>query len=389
MAYKKVASSKEGDAKRPKKSWPGPTEGYVEMLDEALVAGDQENQLKYRREKNPLRPSSSGECERKLAHMYREYLGLDPVTVEVRDAALVRLLDLGHWIESHILRQYRKVTGLNADVYNQQVVGVVEYEDGTITEGQIDMCFRVDGEDYLCVADAKSKKDKFSSFHRSSWDETAEAYAKMKSVEMVSDKFFYIPDLDAFLDELKDPFFAMNFYQLNGYIHSEFLQRRNADHGSIIQYNKNDSRMREFRFVPSKAAHQYVVDKYQNVKDLAPKDVQLTLKEFTHGSVKCAFCAYAPKCWPGINSKQEYFDTFPKKKWPTDTAKLGEVGETLEELFESYKMADEMTALKVEAEREICGQLDLHKIQKVRLADGSIYELKQLKTGLVVRRSKL
>ena len=384
MAYKKISDPAPKPHNRP-----GPERGYVEMLDDALVADDAKNQLELRTAKNPLRPSSAGECARKLAYSYREFLGLEPVTVEEREARVVRIFDLGHHVETHILRLFRKVEGLNANVYTQQVVGVVEYDDGSLTEGSIDMCFTADGVAGLGVGDAKSKGDKFSSYQRSKWDEDAEKYNKMSSVEMVSDKYFYIEDLDAFLEELKDPFFAMNFYQLNSYIHSDFLQRRNADHGAIIQYNKNDSRMREFRFKPSHEAYQYVVEKFQDVKELAPKDAELVDKEFVHGSIKCAFCPYQTRCWPGIDSKQEFFNTFPKTKWPKKTAQLGDVGKTLEDLFESYQYGDEAAAIKSEAEAEIFLLMDKQKIQKLRLSDGSIYELKQLKSGLVIRRSKL
>lgn len=360
------------------------------MLDRFLIERDRITQPEYRKKKSPLRPSSAGECARKLAHMYREHLGLDEVVVEDRKPEIVRLLSLGHYIESHILRFYRDCPDVDAHVYNQQTVGVVEYEDGSLTEGQIDMCLRTD--DHLGVGDAKSKGDKFSKTHKSKWDEDADKYATMKSVVKKSNKFFWIPNLAAFLRELKDPFFAMNFQQVNAYIWSTFLQRRGADHGTIIQYNKNDSRMREFRFRPSKEVYEYVEDKFKGVKENAENNLEAVPKEFSLGSVKCAFCPYSSTCWPGQDSKQAFFATFPKKDWPRDTSYLGMVGDQLEELYEAYKEAVELVDISDSVEARITRLMQTNKVKKVRFSDGAIFELKYLKTPrphVELRRSKL
>jgi hypothetical protein len=370
----------------PKRIPLGPQQGYVEMLDEAILQHEVDEAAKGRT-RNPLRPSSAGECARKLAYQYREFKGIDPNTVEDREANIVRLLDIGHYIERHIIQQFRKVKGADAK-YLQQVLSFFEVDD-TWIEGSMDL--GISSGEHKGSADAKSKGDKFSSYHKTKWDEDAETYANMRSVQAINEKLFYIDDLDAFLKELQDDYFKANFYQLNMYCCSDFLKSRGFDHGSILQYNKNDSRMREFRFRPSETVYKYVEDKFKRVHDLhlTPDEVE---RERKLGTSNCAFCVYKERCRPNLDAKEAYFATFPDKQWPRDTNRLGDAGAQLEQLYEVYKETASLIPVREQAEESIVHLMEQRKVKKVRFSDGAIFEIKFLKSPrphFELRRAKL
>lgn len=354
----------------------GPAKGYVELLDEAILAQEEKDASKWAAF-NPLRPSSAGECARKLAYRYEAYRGFAEYVSEKREPRVTRLLNLGHFIESHIIKEFRKVEGLSTK-YMQQIVGLVEYEDGSRTEGSLDMAFQYN-EFSGGVSDAKSKGDKFDAAFKTKWDKDAAAYAEMKSVTMVNDRFFWIPDLDAFLTELRDDFFRMNFYQLNVYVLSDFMRARNYDHASVIQYNKNDSRMREFRFAPSEKAYQAVKDKFTKIQ-ANPDKPELIERERGLGSMSCSFCEHAKRCWPEVDTRQSFFDSLPPKKWPTNTSKLAGIGAELERKYESFKAATDMEALRKQVEEEMVTILREKEVDKIRFSDGKVYKLKFLKS---------
>jgi hypothetical protein len=178
------------------------------------------------------------------------------------------------------------------------------------------------------------------------------------------------------------------------YAHSDFLKQRGIDHGVILQYNKNDSRMREFRFELSENAYNYVKEKFLRVKNAVDNlgSIDTLKKEYNLGSSKCAYCEYAKDCYPGTNSAKEYYATLPEREWPRDTKYLGAIGSQLENLYSEYKEVSDMAGIAVELEESIVALLDQQKVRKIRFADGGVYELKFLKTPkphLELRRSKV
>ena len=370
----------------------GPPVGYVDLLDADLMA-KQAKQAAGPRTSSPLRPSSAGQCARRLAFEEAEFAGLAPQTSEKREPEVARLLEFGNSVEYHVINMFQKMEmatlkALIPDIetfkvtYKQQVVSITALPDGRVIEGSMDLCFV--SNKFKGVLDVKSKKDKFSSWTRGNWDETSDKLNNMASVRKVNERFFWVDDLPAFLDELPDPFLADNFYQLNLYAMTDFIQERGFDHASILQYNKNSSEMREIRFRLSKEISDYVKAKFSLVHDAVHthKDPMQVPREAYLGSLRCAFCQHAQKCWgDAANAKQEYFDTFPDKQWPKDTNRLQpEIGGRLEELFGDYAAAQAKGNEADAIEAEICSIMDEARVNKLRLPDKTVWDLKLLKS---------
>lgn len=370
----------------------GPEVGYTDMLDYHIMekaAKEAAGPKKF----NPLRPSSSGQCGRKLAFEFNQFRGNASYSGEVRTAAVNRLLDFGHSVEYHLLKHFQGMEALQVK-YKQAVVTFFPLENGQLIEGSID--FVLWSEKHKAVGDVKSKGDKYSSWTKSKWDEDTEKLRRMKTVQTISDTAFWVDDLDAFLEELNDPFFSDNFIQLNGYANTEFLKQRGVDHAFILQYCKNDSRIREVRFRPSRTVYEKVEAKFKSVQRAIDdhQDPMLVPRDYKLGSIRCAFCPFSKECWgPAADARQDFFDTFPNKKWPQNTNRLEEaVGEKLEDLYKDYQELQDASADAEEVEARICSVLNDNKINKVRFENGDIYELKLLKNPrphFVLRRSKI
>lgn len=377
----------------------GPSAGYAELIDHYTEEASKNNSFVG----TPLRPSASGKCERELGFEYMKYKGYATYESGSQEANVTRLLSLGHAIESNFIwniKNAMKAAGINFDIkYQQQVLSFGTLPSGTRIEGSIDSVFFV--EEHKVLIDYKTKKNKWSAFYKDDWDETSEKYAKNPTIEKISDQFFYIDDLEAFLETIKhkDPFLAMNFYQLNLYFHDEykFIRDRGIDHCALLYYNKNDSRIREIRFRPSEKVAKYVIEKFRKVEAVIEetKEPKKLTQEFNLGSAKCAFCDFNEKCWAGKNALQEYFATWPKKKWPKDTSKM-DIGDVLEGLYSEWKEAVAASDKATEIEQMLISYLNEAKVQKVRFSDGQIYDLKAFKTGgvagsprLALKRGKL
>jgi hypothetical protein len=373
----------------------GPTRGYVDLLNEATRAKSEKaiaDGTSF--QKTPIRPSASGACTRELFYQLMQFHKKATYATEADAPETTRLFALGHSIESHIIRQFEVLRDVFEIRYKQQVLSFAYLEaksDPTMNqwlEGSLDLVFW--SEKYKCVADVKSKKDKFSQFYKTAWDEYSERLAFMKSVQQISDDAFWIEDLEAFLDELNDPFFAANFLQLNLYANSTFLRERGIDHGAILQYSKNDSRLREVRFKPSAALAQKVIGKFQVALDAASVgDADMAPKDYVLGNIKCAFCKYTAECWPDANAQKAFFNTLPKKDWPKDTDRMGASGRELEELFEGYQAGAVAETEKARAEAKILKAMMDKGLSKIRLDNGDVYIAKRLKDSVVLRRSKV
>lgn len=375
---------------------PGPARGYTDLLDDAIKKKLQEEETNRASGKgsfHPIRPSSAGKCGRALAYELMEYRGYSYYPKPLKEPNIYRLLELGQSVEYSALRNFKLVTEIQQK-YGQQVLTMFKLKraDGSteLVEGSCDRAFiTADGKG---VVDIKSQKDKFSSYRSSKWDESLSQYGSMDSLIPLSETAFYAPDLDAFIKEVSDDWLADNFYQLNLYVCSEFMQERGIDHGSIYKYNKNDSRHYEIRFAPSPELFEQVRDKFQRVVTAVdakkPEDVE---RDKVLGSMVCAFCPFNTQCWGGEDARKAWLTNLPGKKWPEDTHKMGELGVGLEKLFAQYQALLSMDKTREVTEAAILKVLVENKVKKIRLASGEVFEVKYLKSPrehYELRRSK-
>jgi uncharacterized protein (DUF924 family) len=356
--------------------------------------------------KNPIRPSGSGACTRELAYKLMEFTGQADYGVKPITAELNRIFSSGHALEYDIVKQFRKYTSDIFQVrYTQQSMWFEkitwpEREDlHMMLEGSNDLVFW--SPEWKCVADIKTKKDKFSSWMASNWSETTDKLTKMKTVQCIGDTGvgFWIEDLEAFLKELNDPFFEANFLQLNLYAtHPEFVNRE-VDHACIIQYNKNDQRLREVRFAPSQALADKVRTKFNTaIKAADAGQPEQAPRDYMLGSIKCAFCDFKKECWPEPSDPSEdplkaYFKTLPKKHWAKRLDDFDtELAEDLRVAYEAY-CAAESSAKDLQAAEELLAKLMLDRANtwKLKMDDGQVLLAKNMrspKPHITIRRGK-
>lgn len=365
----------------------GPEVGYVDLLDAHLMK-KQELEAASPKKYNPLRPSNSGGCARKIAYEYNEFKGNKTYEAEVRSPSVMRLLNLGHSIEWNVLKQLGEVEFIQVK-YKQQVLSFFPVSEKEIIEGSIDFVLYLP--EHRAIGDVKSKGDKYSSYRNSKWDEELDKLRRMKTVQTLSDQAFWVEDLPAFLDELNDPFFADNFYQLNLYAMNPFIRERNIDHAFILRYNKNDSRLMEVRFKPSQEVYDRIQEKYQRIASVIDqhKEPEMVERDYRLGSMRCAFCRFKKNCWPEQDALKSFFKTFPPKQWPKDTHRLdSDVGQELERVYAAYCDVQGAIGREQQAEERLIMTMRAANVQKARFSDGEVYELKELKSGIVLRRAK-
>jgi hypothetical protein len=106
--------------------------------------------------------------------------------------------------------------------------------------------------------------------------------------------------------------------------------------------------------------------------------------------MKCAFCSFKAECW-NEDALKGWYKTLPAKAWPKDTHRLGRLGDTLEELFQEYQKTDAVLSERDRKEAAIIKLCTDNEIQKLKLGNGDVYELKYLKSPsphFELRRSK-
>jgi hypothetical protein len=370
---------------------PGPEVGYVDLLDH--ITNENQEKTKDIFEKSPLRPSSSGSCTRALAFQVAQHQGKAKYDTEINTPSVQRLLGLGHNVEYHVIKQFEQLKEFFDIRYKQQVLSFEYLESkhdpkySQWIEGSLDLVFW--SSKWKCVADVKSKKDKFNAAFKTDWDSTTDKLTRMRTVETVSEQAFWVEDLEAFLDELNDTFFAANFKQLNLYANSQFLMERGVDHGLIIQYNKNDSRMREIRFKPSRALYEKTIKKFQTALDAGSQGKpELAPRDHVLGSIACAFCKFRDNCWENGDAKQSFFNTFSERPVIVSLKSMGDDGLKLEENFKLFEEYTDGESKKKYLEQAMVKVLLDSNVNKVKLQNGHIYEIKRLKDSVVLRRSK-
>jgi hypothetical protein len=374
----------------------GPSVGYTDLLDHSITEKLKEDKEKIKsgeRRSNPLRPSSAGKCSRALACELMTYRGHAYYDKPIYEPSVHRLLDLGHAIEFHALRQFRLVKVFEQR-YKQQVVSLFEIERGDpslskeIVEGSCD--YVLYNEHYKCIGDVKSKKERFSYAYRSSWDEDIEKIAAMKTVTPITETALWINDLEAFLEELGEDFMASNFYQLNLYANTEFMQSRGIDHAMLYYYSKNTSRHFELRFKPCVKTFQKIKDKFNKVSKMVDQKKIPEACDFTPGTMLYAFCDCHEMLTPGDKDPRAlWYANLPKKKWPKD---LDRLPPSTQSLIQEWFAIEKASRAKKKLEERVVKELLDQKIDKIRIADGEIFELKFLKTPrehFEMRRTKL
>lgn len=363
---------------------PGAKAGLIDILDHYTMEIAKKEAPKRVKKSNPLRPSSAGKCARELAFEYMIFKGDLEVPPVIEPPNTQRLLKLGHSLEYHMVGEFKKAFaeggGLVSIKYGQQVVRILELQDGSFIEGQIDGLFYAP--EWRTLVDFKTKKDKFSEWRKTNWDEDGEWLAN--AAHQFSENGYYIDDLDTFLNVYRQdkPFLCYNFYQLNLYFHekSGFFKEIGVDNCSLLYYNKNDSRMREIRFKPSQLVAEKTKERYLLAeKAVVEKDIELAPREFSLGGVKCAFCNFQEMCW-GLDAKKEYFKTFPKKQWPKDVDRM-ENQEKIEELYFEYTKAKQQADCTSKIEQQLIVEITKSNAYKVKFSNGDVYEVKDYKTG--------
>lgn len=385
----------------------GPPVSYVDILDisslEVKEAEEEAIQTGEGRPYCPLRPSAAGKCTRELAYQLMEFTGQKYYPKDPMEPTVTRLLDVGHYIENSFKNQFRRYAKEYFQVkYEQQ--GVYGFrltskkfdELNMLIEGSLDWCFVSKG--HKGLIDAKTKKDKFHKWFKSDWDGTDDKLKKMESVEVIgsSEQAYWIEDLEAFINELNDPFFEANFWQINFYCNSDWAKAVGIDHGAILQYNKNDSRIREIRFKPSARLYERTQGKFQAAVDACDEgDVTKAAADFPLGSIKCAFCPYVKDCHGASerDALKKFFNTLPNKSWPKDTDRMTkELSARLEDNYAEFIEEQGLIDRRKKTEELIIKDMLDNGIKKIRFSDGLIYELKFLKSPrehYELRRSKI
>lgn len=386
----------------------GPKFGYLNLLDaeiEEELKKDEKDRVKGNTSRfNPLRPSSAGKCSRELAYDLSEFRGYGVYKKELLEPRVVRLLSLGYSIEFSALRNFSKyVKGLDQR-YGQTTITLFEVKRGKgysseLIEGKPDSCFFLEvpgemGRVYKSIMDVKSFGDGWHKAFKTRMEGTLEKLSDMESLIHLGENSFYAPDVKEFIEELgPQDFIVDNIIQLNLYACSEFMKQRGIDHAWIYKYNKNNSSHYEIRFKPCMDLYKQAQNKFNKIsvqvdKDKGPGGVN---KDFSLGSIRCAFCKRKEECW-GRDAKEverEFYKTLPPKKWPVDTHKM-ENGDELESLFLEYENKQKEAKKIAKIEEKILKLLMDKKISKVRTSESKIYEVKNLRTkGMVLRRGKL
>lgn len=364
----------------------GPNKSFPSLLDEAILAEaetNKENDMYF-----PLRPSSAGSCGRKLAWQYAEFTGQAPRTHEERKPHVQRLLDLGHSIEFHAIKQLDKIKSYKLK-FKQQVVDMFALPSGRIIEGSTDLVFW--NEEHKGVGDIKSVGAKFSSSFQSTWEQDISRIKTMKSVQIIDDGGVWVEDPAAFVDELGEHAIVSNIKQINLYCHSDFFVKRGVNFGSVIRYAKHNSMMFEIRFKPSLDMYKEVEAKYSLIEKTIDEGGHPNTipQDYVLGSMACAFCPYRSECYPDA-TKKEVYAAMPKKYWAKRMDEVTDPDE-LRDLFGPYQAAKVIGESADNLEKKILVALENRGINKIKLDSGDVYEVKTLKSPYPhqeLRRSK-
>jgi hypothetical protein len=280
----------------------GPKEGIVDLLLDQI---EEDNKNGPGFQKTPIRPSAAGKCAKELYFELMEFSGRAKYPKEAMSGETDLLLNFGHSVEYHLVQKIKRHFKQAEVRYAQQsldfgyVATVNDQKLAQHIEGSLDLVLWSD--EWKCCIDVKSKGDRWDWMTKKyKWETESEKFGKMKSVQKLSKRAFWVDNLDAFLLELKDPFFEANFRQLNMYLNSEFLRDRKINFGAIIQYQKNGSKLREIRFRPSLTVHEQIMSKFRTViKAVDEGTPEIVPNEYPSESFKARYCQFCKADVPG------------------------------------------------------------------------------------------
>lgn len=352
------------------KSILGPEKSFTRMVDEALLAKAEadKNGPGY----NPLRPSSSGYCARKLAYDYSAFKGYSEKIHEDRKPSVIRLLNLGHAVEYQALKELDMIPGFSVK-FKQQVVDLFKLPSGKRIEGSVDALMVSD--DHKVLLDVKSVGLRWHSAFGNSWRSLMEKYDRMQTMQQFDENAWYIDDVIAWLDEIGEDALVANVTQVNLYACSAFMQERGVEVGVVYRYCKANSETMEIRFKVSPELFERVKQKYSLIETkVEERKIEEVPKEFVLGSQACGFCPYQALCWPEANAKKEYLATFPNRDgFPESIDDLDEAP-ALKELFAKLATQEHIVDQKAITEQAILKILGESEVEKIKVDDSTIYK---------------
>lgn len=356
----------------------GPLKSYVSLMNEAIIKKAEHD--KTRAAYYPLRPSSAGKCSRRLANELNEYKGNAPRTHEERKPNIHRLLSFGHTIEYHLIKYLEQIEGFSVR-FKQQVVDMFPLPSGRVVEGSTDLVLW--SEQHKCLMDVKSVGDRFYSAYETKWKGMVAKYDDLAArglCQRIDEHGFWVPDVVPFLDALGEDSLADNIPQINLYLCTEFMQKREVSHGSVMRYLKNNSECFEIRFAPSMELYNKVHAKYSLVEQMVDAGTpEKTPRDFNLGSMACGFCPYKSKCWPSDDALKEYFKTWPRREWPERMENMPNK-DKLVPMFEALLKDEFSVQYKATMEEKIIKAMVSEEVNKIKLDDGSIFEIVALKS---------
>jgi len=383
-----------------KKTILGPEEyGISDLINYSLVESAEKEEAAIKEgmsKRSAFRPSSAGECERALTYKAMEYTGKAYYEKKVPEANVQLIFKLGHAIEAMLLDAFDSVEFFDVK-YKQQVLEFFKLETGDpkidgIVEGSNDLCMVATNGEWKGIIDIKSKATGVGTYRRTKWQEMDDKLRDMSTVKTISTTAYYVDDPEAFIEELDDPFMAMNLWQLNLYALSDFMKNRGFNFASLLYFSKDTSQLREIRFKPSQSMYEKVQLRFERAAKAAAQSAPHKAKqEFILGSIKCAYCPYVTPCW-GVDSEaavKESYKNLPPKKWPIN---LDKVDAKMADKVRSYHELAKTTKNIKAAEQEIMKYMNEKNLDKVVVKDYNgeelVYEFKKLKTTVQLKRSK-
>lgn len=366
---------------------PGPPP-LADLLDcgiEEEIQKEEQDRLKGMGHRFPLSPSKFGSCARELAMSLAEFVGLGLYPCEPLDPRAKRRFTRGYDIEYSMMKQLKKYIPI-AQGFGQQYLEMARTpDDKYVIGGSMDTLFM--SEEHMIV-DIKSKATYFSSYMSDSFEETFHEIGRMPGVRTFGARALYIEDIDAFYHRYnKDDFISRYFLQLNAYGACDWSLnfRSNMFPGvvgisavALLFENKNNHIMAEIRWKPSRTLYDYAIQRMQDIYKWVVIDRKNPLEykpDFTLGSVACRLCPRKAACWG--DTRHPY--NGPKKKWAVDANRTKNAA-SLEAAYDRYRNLLTAKYDHDNMEEELIKEMVESGETKIRFVDGSVYELKYLKT---------
>lgn len=377
---------------------PGPP-ALADLLDVGIqeeIEREEQERLKGKIGRFPLSPSQFGACGRLLAMGLSEAVGKGMYPLELLDPRAKRRFSRGYDIEYSLIKQLKKYVPIQQG-FGQQYLAMDLTPDGKyVIGGSLDTLFMTTEH---MIVDIKSKADYWSNSHTGAFEELFDNIRNKPGVTEFGERSFFIHDIEAFYESFpKDDFISGYFLQLNAYGACAWAKdfRSNLFPGivgvsavALLFENKNNHIMAEIRWAPSQKLYDMAIAKMKAIYQwvaIDGKPADQYKADFTLGSIRCRLCPRKSACWG--DTRHPY--NGPKKKWAVDSRVVSNNNE-LEKCYEDYKKVLNEEDENKKIEQELIKEFVNSGERKIRFPDGSIFEVKELKTPkphFVLRRSK-